>query len=110
MNSISIKLLSVIGVFYSSMGFSYQDPQCGCSHCGILYNDSSSGRFVLRDGYYSQCYSTRHAVMDLQKFKGCCMWHGGVEKINNKGQVICRDQSIAELCTLQNPKQSVAVF
>jgi len=48
--------------------------------------------------------------MGLEKIKGCCTWHGGVAKTDNRGQVICRDESIAELCTLQNPKQSVAVF
>ena len=101
-------LLSVMAcLLLSTTIFAYDDPQCGCGHCGILYNDSSSGRFVMRDGYYSQCYSKRHAVMDIQKFKGCCMWHGGVEKMDTKGQIICRDQSIAELCSLQNPKQSV---
>lgn len=110
MSSRCIKFLFVITYLIASACFAYENPQCGCGHCGILYNDSSSGRFVMRDGYYSQCYSTRHAVMDLQKFKGCCMWHGGVEKMDNKGRIICRDTSISELCTLQNPKQSVAVF
>lgn len=110
MVSKSLKWLSVITLILSSSSNAYENPQCGCGHCGILYNDSSSGRFVMRDGYYSQCYSTRHAVMDLQKFKGCCMWQGGVEKMDAKGRVICRDKSISELCTLQNPKQSIAVF
>jgi hypothetical protein len=86
-----------------------------CSNCcegygGIAYNDSSSGRYVCRNGYFSNCYGTRHAVMDMQKFKGCCIWEGGIEKITLKGEVICRDGHVSEICTLQNPNQTAAVY
>ncbi len=70
-----------------------------CAGSGISYCDSSSGRYVCRNGDYSTCYCTRHAVMEMDRFKGCCMWHGGVFKINSYGAVICNDSTISELCT-----------
>lgn len=76
----------------------------------IYYCDSSAGRNVLTNGDYSSTYCTRHAVMNLQKLKGCCMWQGGVEKINEKGVVQCRDGSISEICTLQVPHDKVALY
>lgn len=76
------------------------NPCCCEGYGGILYNDSSMGRFVCRNGYISNCYSTRHAVMDMQKFKGCCMWEGGIEKITMKGEVVCRDGHISEVCSI----------
>lgn len=76
----------------------------GCCNAmgGILYCDSSAGRFVCNNGYYSSCYCTRHAVMDLQKIMGCCLWHGGVLNTDDDtGAVICRDGSVSEVCSLQ---------
>ena len=75
-------------------------PRCCEGYGGILYNDSSMGRFVCRNGYISNCYSTRHAVMDMQKFRGCCVWEGGIEKITMKGEVVCRDGHISEICSI----------
>jgi hypothetical protein len=48
--------------------------------------------------------------MDMQKFQGCCIWEGGIEKITLKGEVICRDGHVSEICTLQNPHETAAVY
>lgn len=86
---------------------------CGdneCDNCcankgGIKYSDSSAGRYVCNNGDYSVCYSTIHAVMDMQKFEGCCMWKGGVLKISPEGIVICRNGSFSEICSIKNMSQ-----
>lgn len=70
---------------------------------GIQYCDSSAGRFVCHNGYYSSCYCTDHAVMDLQKIAGCCLWHGGVLKQDEaNGIVICNDGAVSATCTYQS--------
>jgi hypothetical protein len=48
--------------------------------------------------------------MNLQKFKGCCMWQGGVDKITLKGGVQCNDGSTSEICTLQLPHEKGAIY
>ena len=94
----SFFLLSVsIGVLYASC------EKCCDNMGGIQYCDSSGGRYVCKNGEYSSCYCTRHAIMELQKIEGCCLWQGGVLKIDGKGAVICRNGSISEICTLQKP-------
>lgn len=85
----------------------------GCCHTmgGISYCDSSAGRLVCNNGFYSACYCTRHAVMNLQLLKGCCLWKGGVlPAINNSGLVVCHDGSISEECSLQHPQERVATW
>ncbi|MFC3909622.1 neurogenic locus notch [Legionella dresdenensis] len=77
---------------------------------GIQYCDSSAGRFVCNNGYYSSCYCTRHAIMDLQNVQGCCLWQGGVMIIDPTGMVICNNGAVSEVCTLQSPPQPVASF
>ncbi|KTD50652.1 neurogenic locus notch like protein precursor [Legionella quinlivanii] len=80
-------------------------PTC-CDQCcgnmgGISYCDSSAGRFVCNNGYYSACYCTRHAIMDLQKIQGCCLWQGGVLKVDDiTGAVICNSGQVSESCSL----------
>ncbi|KTD20394.1 neurogenic locus notch like protein precursor [Legionella lansingensis] len=81
-------------------------PTCDKMNCcgamgGISYCDSSAGRYVCNNGYYSSCYCTRHAVMDLQKLEGCCLWQGGVLTMDERGVVICNNGGISEICTLQ---------
>ena len=84
-------------------------PNCCKNHQGISYCDSSSGRYVCGNGDISQCYCSRHAIIDLQLLKGCCTWDGGVDHITPKGNVICRSGKFAEMCTLQRQvKQPVA--
>ena len=77
---------------------------CSTSCCGgmggIHYCDSSAGRFVCKNGDYSACYCTRHAVMDLQRLQGCCLWQGGVMATGEPGLVVCNDGSISEICTI----------
>ena len=82
---------------------------CCSSMGGVSYCDSSAGRFVCNNGSYSACYCTRHAVMDLQKIQGWCLWQGGVFKINEMGLVICNNGGVSEICSLQNPTQRVAL-
>lgn len=79
-----------------------QDVCCGRMG-GIHYCDSSAGRFVCKNGEYSSCYCTRHAVMDFQRLHGCCFWQGGVLTVDlNTRAVICNNGSVSEICTLQN--------
>jgi hypothetical protein len=85
-----------------------------CDNCcsrmgGISYCDSSAGRYVCQNGDYSSCYCTRHAVMDLQKIAGCCLWQGGVFKVSETGLVICNNGGVSEICSIQPPKQRVAL-
>jgi hypothetical protein len=87
----------------------------GCDNCcggmsGIHYCDSSVGRYVCRNGNYSSCYCTRHAVMDLQKLQGCCLWAGGVLKIDPTGLVICNNGGVSEICSLKPAREPVASF
>lgn len=78
---------------------------------GANYCDSSAGRIVCKNGFYSACYCTRHAVMDLQLLKGCCLWKGGViSSYDNSGLVVCNDGSVSEECSLQNPEQRIAIW
>ena len=80
-----------------------KNPSCCGNMGGVSYCDSSAGRVVCGNGEYSACYCTRHAVMDLQKISGCCLWQGGVLQIDPFGLVICRDGSTSSVCSLQNP-------
>ena len=82
-----------------------------CANCckgmgGINYCDSSAGRYVCQNGYISSCYCTRHAVMDLQRVHGCCIWQGGVMLVDPKGLVICNNGGTSEVCTLENTAKS----
>lgn len=86
-----------------------------CADCcnqmgGIQYCDSSAGRYVCMNGYYSSCYCTRHAVMDMQRIEGCCIWQGGVLTVDEVGLVICNDGGVSEICSLQTPTKSVATW
>ena len=70
---------------------------------GILYCDSSAGRYVCHNGYYSSCYCTIHAIMDLQQIQTCCTWQGGVfTVVPESGLVICNNGGVSEICTLGN--------
>lgn len=77
---------------------------------GVQYCDSSAGRLVCNNGYYSSCYCTRHAIMDLQQVGGCCTWKGGVFAISPTGVVVCHDGSFSEICTLATPIERVAAW
>lgn len=70
----------------------------------VRYCDSSTGLNVNQNGDYGSSYCTRHAIMDMQKFEGMCMWHGGVAKITGRQEVICNDGTLSELSTLRNQK------
>jgi hypothetical protein len=73
---------------------------CCAEMGGVSYCDSSAGRLVCKNGFYSACYCDRHAVMDLQLLKGCCLWKGGIlPTYDSAGAVVCRDGSVSEACS-----------
>lgn len=82
--------------------------QCCQGMGGVQYCDSSAGRLVCNNGFYSSCYCTRHAVMDLEHLQGCCLWQGGVLDMDPSGLVICNDGGVSEVCSLETPSQSNA--
>ena len=89
------------------------EGQCCDKMGGVSYCDSSAGRLVCNNGFYSTCYCTPHAVMDLQLLRGCCLWKGGVLNSglqSTPGVVLCNDGSVSEECSLENPAQSVAAW
>jgi hypothetical protein len=102
MNLIKICLLTILLIVTS--GAYSANSDCCHGMDGIHYCDSSAGRFVCKNGYYSSCYCTRRAVMDLQLFKGCCMWQGGVLAADT-GIVVCNNGSVSEACSLQTPNK-----
>ena len=88
-----------------------EDQTCCGKMGGVSYCDSSAGRLVCNNGYYSSCYCTRHAVMDIQLLQGCCLWQHGVLRTDYQtGAVICNDGTISPECTLQNLNQSAGVW
>jgi hypothetical protein len=119
-------LLAIVSFFLSfsvnSKVSSPNDPRCrygtpyipGCAQLaccggsGISYCDSSAGRYVCNNGYFSSCYCTRHAVMDLQKLQGCCLWQGGVFSTDETGLIICNNGGISQTCSREPPAQSIS--
>ncbi|KTC82051.1 hypothetical protein [Legionella cincinnatiensis] len=116
-------MLSFKNLFYASLfclltspTYAQSGAQSGyvsgcCSQMGgVSYCDSSAGRLVCKNGFYSACYCTPHAVMDLQLFRGCCLWKGGVvTTYNTTGFVVCNDGSISEECSLR-PEEKIAAW
>ena len=78
------------------------EPCCGRMG-GINYCDSSAGRLVCNNGYYSSCYCDRHAIMDFQRIEGCCLWQGGVLAVEEAGMIICNNGGVSEVCSLAVP-------
>ncbi|MFZ4076879.1 MAG: neurogenic locus notch [Legionellaceae bacterium] len=104
-------ILLCVAIFIGLPAYSRCQNESCCSEMGgVQYCDSSAGRLVCKNGEYSDCYCTRHAVMDLQKLTGCCLWKGGVLKIDPIGTVMCRDGGYSEGCTLQNPVEGITSF
>lgn len=97
--------ISLLAIMSFDMAYACSPPAPKISYC-----DSSAGRNVLTNGDYSSTYCTRRAVMNLQKFRGCCMWKGGVSKITERGGVQCNDGSISEICTLQMPHGKGSIY
>lgn len=88
-----------------------EEQSCCGKMGGPSYCDSSAGRIVCNNGYYSDCYCTRHAVMDLQLLQGCCLWKGGVLTTDyTTGAVVCNDGTISIECTLQNLNLSTGIY
>lgn len=106
MPSLKILCLSSILSLFATPIFA---DGCCSQMGGVNYCDSSAGRLVCKNGFYSACYCTRHAVMDLQLLKGCCLWRGGVmPNFNASGSIVCNDGSVSEECSLENPPQSIS--
>lgn len=85
-----------------------------CDNCcggmgGVQYCDSSAGRMVCNNGEYSSCYCTRHAIMNLQELEGCCLWQGGVFKVDPQGTVICNNGGFSAVCSL-TPVQPIISY
>jgi hypothetical protein len=94
--------LSLISILFNTpLALAQECANCCDSMGGISYCDSSAGRYVCKNGDYSACYCTIHAVMDLQKIAGCCLWQGGVFQVDELGLVICNNGSISEICSMQ---------
>ena len=74
-------------------------PTCCQGMGGIHYCDSSAGRFICQNGAISACYCDRHAVMNLQKIEGCCLWQGGVAAMDETGLVVCNNGGVSETCS-----------
>ena len=107
--SLSLSLVTQLAIGAASC------PAPPCAGCcvnmgGIKYCDSSAGRYVCENGYYSSCYCTRHAVMDLQKIQGCCLWQGGVFKVDELGLVVCNNGGVSDVCNLQTPVETYAAW
>jgi len=106
----SLKTLFIASLLTLLSTASFADGCCKTMG-GINYCDSSAGRLVCKNGFYSACYCTRHAVMDLQLLQGCCLWRGGVQPtLNSSGLVVCNDGTISEECTLQNPLERISIW
>lgn len=110
MPSLNRIILIGLAMFATPLSTAFAECDTCCSRMGgINYCDSSAGRYVCQNGDYSSCYCTRHAVMDLQKISGCCLWQGGVFKVSETGLVICNNGGVSEICSIQPPKQRVAL-
>lgn len=114
--SVAILSLWSTSVFSEELCPTTYVPTCDKVMCcgdmgGISYCDSLAGRYVCNNGFYSTCYCTRHAVMDLQKIQGCCLWHGGVLTIDLKtGTVVCNDGAFSEVCSKQPDKPNISIW
>lgn len=105
-----ILLTSMLSLILNPV-FAGSDGNCCSSMGGASYCDSSAGRVVCKNGFYSACYCSRHAVMDLQLLKGCCLWKGGVSaNTTMTGQVLCNDGSVSEECTIPRGEQIIGVY
>ncbi len=108
-NRIALSLLAIAGLLSMPFTSANADGDNCCGGMGgVQYCDTSAGHQVCKNGDYSACYCTRHAVMNLEKIAGCCLWHAGVFIKNRRGLVVCHDGSVSEICGLETPEQHVA--
>lgn len=101
LNRLILSCLVLLSIHATSATAACESNDCCSKMGGVHYCDSSAGRYVCKNGDYSTCYCTRHAVMNLQQISGCCIWQGGVFKIDEKGLVICNNGGVSELCSIQ---------
>lgn len=81
--------------------FGFSTVSFACSQVyDSRYCDSSAHFMVNDNGDYGSAYCTRHAVMDLQKTAGLCIWHGGLASIGPNREVICNDGTYSEIGSL----------
>lgn len=103
-------LTAILSLLFST-AYSSSDTACCGKMGGSSYCDSSAGRVVCNNGFYSACYCDRHAVMNLQLLKGCCLWHGGVlPTYNRSGLVVCNDGAISEECSGKGQENSSLIY
>lgn len=49
--------------------------------------------------------------MNMQAFKGCCMWQGGVFKYDARSRlVICNNGGVSEICSKEYVEEKVAAW
>lgn len=97
-------LIVMLTLLISSAGFAKCKNECDPKN--FRYCDSSAGRYVTKDGYFSTCYCRKTAVMDLKVLQGCCLWQGGVLKTTPTGVVVCNNGVVSESCSLQQPQNN----
>ena len=119
----SLLLLSLLLSIIFSLAYAGECGECtrgqknckaNCDRCclrmgGTSYCDSTAGRVVCRNGMYSSCYCTRHAIMDLQHIQGCCLWQGGVLSVDS-GLVVCNNGGVSSICSEQVFPQGIATW
>lgn len=92
-------IFSLALLFTTTVSAASSRSDCCNGMGGARYCDSSAGRVVCNNGFYSSCYCKATAVMDLQFISGCCLWQGGVMKVDPMGIVICTDGSVSAICS-----------
>lgn len=108
---LSLKTLFLTCMLSIGISSTFANGTCCNRMGGVSYCDSSAGRLVCKNGFYSSCYCTRHAIMDLQLLKGCCLWHGGVlPTYDSSGLTVCNDGAISEECSLEKPEERIAIW
>lgn len=101
----------IISIFVAMTSPLFANGKCCSKMGGVQYCDSSAGRMVCKNGFYSSCYCTRHAIMDLQLLQGCCLWQGGVmPTYDTTGLVVCNDGSISEECSISKENNRVGIY
>ena len=99
---LKVKQIIITGLLSLALTQAFANNKGCCADMGgVSYCDSSAGRIICKNGFFSTCYCTIHAVMDLQFLRGCCLWKGGIRSLyeSNLG-VLCNDGSISEECSI----------
>ena len=89
-----LSILPVSGAYSAGNGCCYKSQ--------ISYCDVSAGRYVCDNGDYSSCYCSKQAVINSSKVVGCCLWKGGVFKVEAQTNlVICNNGGVSAECSIR---------